>query len=149
MALSSRRKRRRFMAEINVVPYIDVMLVLLVIFMITAPLLTQGVNVNLPKASAKVLPPKAQMPMIISVNRGGQYYLNVAKNPGKSLSAQQLMSTVNDKLTAAQQNNQKLDVYVKGDKDVAYGTVVQAMVLLQKAGADNVGLITDDIKTTS
>ena len=147
--MRTKRNKRKPMAEINVVPYIDVMLVLLVIFMITAPLLTQGVNVNLPKASAKALPPKAQMPMIISVNRSGQYYLNVAKNPGKSLSAQQLMSTVNDKLTAARQNNQKLDVYVKGDKDVAYGTVVQAMVLLQKAGADNVGLITDDIKTTS
>ena len=147
MAHSSRRKKRRFMAEINVVPYIDVMLVLLVIFMITAPLLTQGVNVNLPKASAKTLPPKAQMPLIVSVNRSGQYYLNITASPSKSLTAQQLMSSVNTQLSKAKQKHQTLDVYVKGDKDAAYGTVVQAMVLLQKAGANNVGLITDDVKT--
>ncbi len=145
--MSSRRRRRTLLSEINVVPYIDVMLVLLVIFMITTPLLTQGVNVDLPKASAKALPPKAQMPIIVSVTRTGEYFLNVSKNPGKALNAQQLMSTVNTKLTTAQQQHQTVDVYVKGDREVAYGTVVQAMVLLQKAGAENVGLITKDIKT--
>ena len=141
---SKRKSRRGFMADINVVPYIDVMLVLLVIFMITTPLLTQGVNVNLPKTSAKALPPKQAMPLIISVTRNGQYFLNVAKNANQALSAQQLMSTINAKLTAAEKRHQHLDVYVKGDKAVEYGAVVQAMVLLQKAGADQVGLITED-----
>ena len=140
----SRRSRRGFMAEINVVPYIDVMLVLLVIFMITTPLLTQGVNVNLPKTSAKAIPPKQQMPLIVSVTRNGQYFLNVAKNANQALSAQQLMSTIDKKLTSAASNHQHLDIYVKGDKDVDYGAVVQAMVLLQKAGAEQVGLITED-----
>ena len=141
---STRKSRRGFMADINVVPYIDVMLVLLVIFMITTPLLTQGVNVNLPKTSAKALPPKQAMPLIISVTRNGQYFLNVAKNANQALTAQQLMSTINAKLTAAEKRHQHLDVYVKGDKAVEYGAVVQAMVLLQKAGADQVGLITED-----
>lgn len=144
---TKKRQRRRMMAEINVVPYIDVMLVLLVIFMIATPLLTQGVNVDLPKATAKALPPKAQMPLIISVTQDGQYFLNVSQSPNTPLSAQALTSTVNERIENAKQHQQTLDVYVKGDQSANYGTVVQAMVLLQRAGASNVGLITDD--TTS
>ena len=146
---TKKRQRRRMMAEINVVPYIDVMLVLLVIFMIATPLLTQGVNVDLPKATAKALPPKAQMPLIISVTHDGQYFLNVSQSPNTPLSAQALTSTVNERIENAKLHQQTLDVYVKGDQSANYGTVVQAMVLLQRAGASNVGLITDDTTSRS
>ena len=146
---TKKRQRRRMMAEINVVPYIDVMLVLLVIFMIATPLLTQGVNVDLPKATAKALPPKAQMPLIISVTHDGQYFLNVSQSPNTPLSAQALTSAVNERIENAKLHQQTLDVYVKGDQSANYGTVVQAMVLLQRAGASNVGLITDDTTSRS
>ena len=138
------RSKRRPIAEINVVPYIDVMLVLLVIFMITAPLLTQGVNVNLPQASAKALPPKQDIPMIVSVDRFGRYFLNVSAQPAHAINAQQLMTKVAAYLQIAKQQHQQREVYVKGDRHVDYGKVVQAMVLLQRAGANNVGLITTE-----
>ncbi len=140
---SSRRQRRRPMAEINVVPYIDVMLVLLIIFMITAPLLTQGVKVSLPQAKAQTLPPQDQQPIIVTVDAAGNYYLNLASTPNQPISPQDLMTAVAAHLQLAQQQNQSLPVLVKGDKAVDYGKVVQAMVLLQNAGAPSVGLMTD------
>ncbi len=133
---------KRPLSEINVVPYIDVMLVLLVIFMITAPLLTQGVNVKLPQAAAKTLSPKQESPIIVSVDGRGDYYLNISEEPSQPVSAQNLMTRVAAALQLAQQNHQQRDVYVKGDANVDYGKVVQVMVLLQRAGADNVGLMT-------
>lgn len=142
---SSSKKSRRSIAEINVVPYIDVMLVLLVIFMIAAPLLSQGVNVTLPQASAKALPPKPETPIIVSVDQNGQLYLNVADQPKQPLPAQALMVQVAAQLALAKQKNQIRDVYVKGDRNVSYGKVVEAMVMLQKAGVDNVGLITQPV----
>ena len=81
------RRRKKPLSEINVVPYIDVMLVLLVIFMITAPLLTQGIQVNLPQASATSLPADKDMPIVVSVDQRGLYYLNVAKHPKQPLNA--------------------------------------------------------------
>ncbi len=141
-----RRKRtqqhKRPMAEINVVPYIDVMLVLLVIFMITAPLLTQGVNVNLPQAKAKSLSSQQKTPIVVSVNNRGEYFLNLSPHPTQPLNSQKIMSQVSAYLLIAKQQHQQRPVYVKGDRDVNYGSVVKAMVMLQKAGADNVGLIT-------
>ena len=137
------RTKKRPIAEINVVPYIDVMLVLLVIFMITAPLLTQGVNVNLPQAKAKALSAKDKTPLVVSVNSRGQYFLNLAKDPLHPLNPQQLMSQVSAYLLLAKEHHQHRPVYVKGDRAVNYGRVVQAMVMLQKAGAGDVGLITD------
>ena len=128
-------------ADINVVPYIDVMLVLLVIFMITAPLLTQGVKVNLPQASSQPLKNK-QQPLILSVDKNGLYYLNSAAHPNKPLSKTQLQQLIRARLTSGQQAPS--GVYVKGDHDVQYGRVVQAMVALQQAGASDVGLITED-----
>ena len=142
MPLRSNQNRRRVMAEINVVPYIDVMLVLLVIFMIAAPLLSQGVNVNLPQASAKPLPPKPEPPIVVSVDRYGQFYLNVSDRPKQPMPAQALMVQVAAQLAVAKQKNQIRDVYVKGDRAVDYGKVVEAMVMLQKAGVENVGLLT-------
>lgn len=146
MRYRNHRLTRRPLAEINVVPYIDVMLVLLVIFMITAPLLTQGIHVNLPHTTAKALPPKKAMPIVVSVNARGKLFLNIDKNPTQPITAQRLMSRINTILTQAKKHHQKRDVYVKGDRSAHYGQVVKAMVLLQKASVPSVGLITQSIR---
>ena len=138
---ASRRTKRKAMVEINVVPYIDVMLVLLIIFMITAPMLTQGVKVDLPQAQAKKIPPSEQKPLIVTVNQQGQYFIN-QNNEQNALTAGQLSELVATTLT--QDKNKQ--VYVRGDKNASYGQVVNAMVLLQKAGVASVGLVTDDTK---
>jgi len=138
-----RRQKRRPIAEINVVPYIDVMLVLLVIFMIATPLLMQGVSVQLPQTKAKAIPPRKELPIIVSIDRQGQYYLNVSKHPKQALSARTLMTQVAARLSIAKEKHEEKPIYVKGDRHVDYGKVMQAMILLQKAGADHVGLITD------
>jgi biopolymer transport protein TolR len=131
------------MAEINVVPYIDVMLVLLIIFMITTPLLSQGVKVNLPKAAAQPLSSKQHEPIIVSVDAQGNYFLNISDHPNKPVNSYELKGRVATELSAAQSDNESRQVLVKGDKNVDYGKVVQAMVLLQQAGAANVGLMTE------
>lgn len=136
------RKRRGRMAEINVVPYIDVMLVLLVIFMITAPLLNQGVQVELPKAASTPLAATEKEPLVVSVNQQGQYFLNVSSHPTTPVSEDDLMHDVAAELAKAKQENREQPVYVKGDQHVNYGSVVHAMVILQKAGAPRVGLLT-------
>lgn len=133
--------RGRLMAEINVVPFIDVMLVLLVIFMITTPLLTQGVKVELPKTSAKALPPDQKEPLIVTVDMAGNFYLNVAEKPSQPLTERMLTYLAGQEL--AQQKEDQRPVLVRGDKNVNYGKVIQAMVILQQAGAKSVGLITD------
>jgi biopolymer transport protein TolR len=132
-----RQRRRRPLAEINVVPYIDVMLVLLVIFMITAPLLTQGIQVDLPTAGAKTL--ENQEPIVVSIDRDGQYYLNIATNPNLPLTPDTIAQQVKQALHTQQGLR---NVLVKGDQHVDYGKVVTAMVLLQGAGVANVGLMT-------
>ncbi len=135
-----RKKRHKPMAEINVVPYIDVMLVLLIIFMITAPLLSQGVKVDLPKAKATTLSAQQKGPIIVSVDASGNYFLNTDRNPSKPIAAGALVADVAAKLKV----DPKRDVLVKGDNKVDYGKVVQAMVLLQNAGAPTVGLMTQE-----
>lgn len=140
-----RKRGKRAMAEINVVPYIDVMLVLLVIFMITTPLLNQGVVVELPTAKAKALAAEEQTPIIVSVNSNGSYFLNIASDPESPLDAKQLQVRVAAEMTLARQKKQQRLVLVKGDQKVDYGSVVQAMVLLQQAGVDNVGLMTQPL----
>ncbi len=137
------RSNRKPMAEINVVPYIDVMLVLLVIFMITAPLLSQGVNVELPNAAAKPLTQQKE-PIIVSVNSTGQYFLNISAQPEQEVAAPTLKDSVSAALLLSKQQGESRSVFVKGDKHVAYDKVIQAMVLLQQAGAESVGLITQD-----
>lgn len=132
-------KRTKAMVDINVIPYIDVMLVLLVIFMITAPILTQGVHVDLPKTEAKSMLSKPEKPIIVTVNKAGQYFLNRGKLPDTSLSAGMLVRAVE----AIKAKSPKTNTYVRADKLATYGNVVQAMVLLQKANIDHVGLITD------
>lgn len=131
------------MSEINVVPYIDVMLVLLVIFMITAPMLTQGVTVDLPKAASQTLKTTDKEPIIVSVNQEGKLFLNISNNPGLPIEEHQLVTRVAAELALASESRQTLNVLVKGDQGVAYGKVVYAMSLLKKAGAEQVGLLTD------
>lgn len=132
---------RRPMSDINVVPFIDVMLVLLVIFMITTPLLTQGVKVELPKTSASAIDNKQKEPMIVTVDSSGNYYLNLADKPNQPITARTL-SHLASTMLSAQQTGEQRPVLVRGDKNVNYGKVVEAMVLLQQAGAKSVGLIT-------
>lgn len=141
--IRTKTKRERPISEINVVPYIDVMLVLLVIFMITAPMLTQGVTVDLPKAASQTLQPTDKEPIIVSVNQQGSYFLNISSTPADPIEAQALVVRVAAELELAKQAGQKLNVLVKGDQGVVYGKVVKAMGLLKQAGAEQVGLLTD------
>lgn len=135
------RRKRRLTAEINVVPYIDVMLVLLVIFMVTAPLLTTGVNVNLPHAPAKVLDMKNDHPIVLTVTADGDMSLNVGPSPDKPMSPDQITQTASKVLS----QRPNAPVAVRGDGQGAYANVVRGMVLLQQAGAEHVGLITDNV----
>jgi biopolymer transport protein TolR len=137
--VSSNRRGRRLMAEINVVPYIDVMLVLLIIFMVTAPLLTQGIKVDLPKAGAEPLPSEDNKPLILSVDARGNLYLNIGKDEESPLGEEEVIRRVG--IVLSQQP--KTPVLVKADQSVPYGRVVSGMVLLQQAGAEKVGFITD------
>jgi len=132
-------KKRRAVAEINVVPYIDVMLVLLIIFMITAPIVQQGVEIELPKISANSLPPDEQEPIILTVSKTGEYYLNVGTNLKKPVSDEVVIQRVSLIL----KQKPSIPVLVRGDKNVDYGAVTTAMVLLQSAGVEKVGLMTD------
>lgn len=141
-------RKRPLLAEINLVPYIDVMLVLLVVFMITVFPLTQGVHVNLPQAAAKQLVLQKEIPIIISIDSRGNDFLNIAKEPYRPITKKDLIIRIATALKLAKQNHQKRKIYVKGDKKVDYGKVVQVMVLLQRAGAHSVGLITQTSSTT-
>ena len=132
------RVRRKRMSEINVVPYIDVMLVLLVIFMVTAPLLTQGVKVELPQAESRNIETKGQEPLIVSVDKQGQFFLNIGDKPDQPLDAKNLAG----RIQAVLRHRQDSTVYVKGDRNVPYGEVVQVMALLKQSGVEHVGLVT-------
>ncbi|WP_432459337.1 protein TolR [Agarivorans sp. QJM3NY_25] len=135
------RPKRRLVAEINVVPYIDVMLVLLIIFMVTAPLITQGVKVDLPQASAEALPEDSKPPLVATVTESGQYYLDTGNDSQSStevLSGDDLQALV----MAHLQLDPKIPVVVRGDKNVRYEQVINLMVLLQNAGVPSVGLMT-------
>ena len=113
--------------------------------MITAPILTQGVSVDLPKAHAESIKTTDREPIIISVNRDGLYFLNIADNPDAAMDPRDLIVRVAAELVLAKQENQSLNVLVKGDQGVEYGKVVLAMSLLKEAGASQVGLITDSL----
>ncbi len=133
------RARRRLMGEINVVPYIDVMLVLLIIFMITAPLLTQGIKVTLPHAAAEPITARDEPPLVLSIDARGRLYLNVGADPRQVLDDQ----TTLIRASAALRRAPTRTVLVNGDQAVNYGRIVQAMVLLQQAGARQIGFQTD------
>ena len=132
-------KKRRAVSEINVVPYIDVMLVLLIIFMITAPIVQQGVKVELPQLSANSLPPEQLEPVILTVSKAGDYYLNVGDNLKKPVTD----DVVVQRVTLVLKQKPQTPILVRGDKNVNYGAVTTAMVLLQSAGVEKVGLMTE------
>jgi biopolymer transport protein TolR len=137
---SYKKRHRKPVSEINVVPYIDVMLVLLVIFMITTPLLTEGVDVDLPQASAREVDPKETEPFVINITADGKYFVNEEEDNPSSL--EEIVTKAAAMLRIDQANNTKTDFLVRGDRNVDYGTVVQAMVALQQAGVPNVGIVT-------
>jgi biopolymer transport protein TolR len=132
-------KKRRAVSEINVVPYIDVMLVLLIIFMITAPIVQQGIEIELPQAAANSLPPEQQEPVILTVSKTGDYYLNIGDNLKDPVSDE----TVVKRISLVLKQKPQTPVLVRGDKDADYGSVTTAMVLLQSAGVEKVGLMTE------
>ena len=130
----ARHRKKKLMAEINVVPYIDVMLVLLVIFMVTAPLLTEGVKVDLVQADARAIPGDEQEPVVLTVDKDGTYFVDKeAKEP----------NAIRAYAAAVLRRNPTVEFLIRGDKEVAYEAVVNAMVLLQQGGVTSVGLITD------
>jgi biopolymer transport protein TolR len=142
--MASLMQRRKLIGEINVVPYIDVMLVLLIIFMVTAPLLTQGIKVDLPKSGAEPIADISDKPpIVLSVDSEGNLYINYGDDEDKPSSSDKIVSTVSTIIEA----NPGLAVLVKADRAVAYGNVVGAMVLLQRAGAEKVGFVTDPLDT--
>ena len=133
-------KRRKPVSEINVVPYLDVMLVLLVVFMITAPMMVQGVKVELPDADAQPIKLSSDQEMIIvSINEKGAFYLNIGGDPKKPKSKEQ----VTDIVSKIVKTKPKTTVLIEGDSRVPYGVVVTIMAALQKAGVPDVGLITE------
>ena len=132
-------RSRRAVAEINVVPYIDVMLVLLVIFMATAPLLMQGVEVDLPKANSSRVSDSDAEPLIVSIDAQARLYLNLGASDDQALS----IETVKQRVATVLKRNPEKAVMVWGDAAVPYGEVVVLMSELQDAGAPSVGLVTE------
>ncbi len=131
--------RRRLMSEINVVPYIDVMLVLLVVFMITAPMLAQGVKVDLPDANAAPINIKDEEPLVLSVKRDGSYRINMGAQQGSAVNIADVVARVG----AVKRQKPAALVLVAGDDAVPYGRVVKLMAALQQAGVADVGLVTE------
>ncbi|MCM2130673.1 protein TolR [Larsenimonas rhizosphaerae] len=133
----NRRKRRKLSSEINVVPFIDVMLVLLIIFMITAPMMTQGVDVELPKVSSSPIENQAD-PLIVSVDREGNYYLNLGDHEEPVT-----LDGLGEQVVKVIKRTPGTPVMVRGDTNATYGQIVTLMSTLQTAGVPNVGLISD------
>ena len=135
-----RKNKRKPVCEINVVPYIDVMLVLLVIFMITAPLITAGVKVDLPQVNAEPLSADAEPPLIASIDESGNYYLSVGDTSDEALELHELIELV----VAHRQINPQAQIMINGDRNVVYNKVVELMNVLQtQAGVESVGLMTE------
>ena len=146
MLMQGRRQKRKPVAEMNVVPYIDVMLVLLVIFMVTAPMLNQGVKVDLPQVSSEVLPSDSnQQVLTLSVLADGTYYWNLGESVDTENHSDSVVSLaeMTEGVTKIMTAKPDTLVYIRGDKDANYGVVVTAMGALQQAGVPNVGLITE------
>jgi biopolymer transport protein TolR len=135
--------RRKPISEINVVPYIDVMLVLLVIFMATAPLLTQGVQVDLPKAPSEPISETVDDPLVISMTADGAIFLNIGMSDKEDAGSRVTIYSLSDQAGKVLRARPEVPVYVKADHTLDYGKVVAVMTVLQKAGAESVGLITE------
>ena len=132
-------RKRKQIAEINVVPYIDVMLVLLIIFMVTAPLLTQGVQISLPKVNSKVIPASPVEPLVVSLDKKGLIYLDIDQNVNEPINIKTLVNRV----VAVLRYQPATKVFLKADANVSYGKVIEIMASLQVAGVNDVGMITE------
>ena len=124
---------KEFMSEINVTPFVDVMLVLLIIFMVTAPMMIQGLNVDLPEATAKPLKTEKEH-LIITINKDHQVYIN---------DFEVTVDTLGPKLTKILQGRRDREVYLKADKTIPYGIVVQVMAEVKGAGVEQLGMVTE------
>ena len=131
-------RRRRLPSEINIVPYVDVMLVLLVIFMVTAPLLVQGVEIQLPRADAAQLPRSTKDPLVVTVGRDGSYFLDLGRPEVEKISLRRLARQVDNLFRV----NPDLEVVVRGDREVDYAYVVTLLATLQGIGVTRLGLVT-------
>jgi biopolymer transport protein TolR len=133
MEIGNRHSDRQIMSQINVTPFVDVMLVLLVIFMITAPMMQQGMQVNLPKTEAKSMEVK-DTPVIVTIDRSGRAFIDKGEIPPGQLKA---------KLAAIFSSRSKKEVFLKADRDVPYGDVVRAMAEIKGAGIERLGMLTE------
>jgi len=138
----SRSNKRKPVSEINVVPYIDVMLVLLIIFMITTPIIQQGVEIDLPQGDANPVETEDIPPLVVTVNANGQYFLDISEKASQAIDTESMQLHV----AAVLRNKPQTPVMIRGDKNVAYGTVINAMVALQAAGVPSIGLMTDPVE---
>ncbi|WP_104488232.1 protein TolR [Acinetobacter indicus] len=140
------RIKKPLKSDMNVVPYIDVMLVLLVIFMVTAPMITSGINVDLPQANGNPIESK-DAPAVVSLDKDGQYFLKYkAQNSGQPLTLSELTTLLSEAQQQAQAENKELHVVIEGEKSRAYGEVMALMSSLQDAGLTQVGLLTEPLK---
>ena len=133
------RRGKKVMAEMNVVPYIDVTLVLLIIFMVTAPLVTQGVKVELPQAASEVIQPKQEEPVIVSIDAAGDIYVDLGESPDEPIDEETLVTRV----AGIKKYKPATEFLVRGDSGVPYGRVVEVMSMMQGAGIESVGLLTE------
>ena len=140
-----KRIRPNIDAQINIVPYIDVMLVLLVIFMMTTPIIEQGIDVDLPAAEAQMVDFTEQQPTIITINRAGEYFINSMADEGAEVSSGERLSLgrIAARVQARLQVFPQMKVFVRGDREVAYGSVISLMSFLQKNGVEKVGIVTE------
>jgi biopolymer transport protein TolR len=129
------RNNKRFMSDINVTPLVDVMLVLLIIFMVAAPMMTQGVDVNLPKTTAKNIKSQDE-PLILTVNKKGEIFIENHAIPLDSLEV---------KIQKIFQNRREKEVLLRADKDVSYGVVIDVIARVKKAGIDKLGMVTEPL----
>ena len=143
MNASTRPKRRKPMSEINVVPYIDVMLVLLVIFMVTAPILTQGVVVNLPKAPSQPIAENKEDPLVVTMRGDGALFLNLGIRKAQDQGTRVTIFSLGEQAAKIIGARPDVPVYVRADNKLPYGEVIKVMTALQNAGARSVGLITE------
>ena len=141
MAIHVKKPKKKLTSEINVVPLIDVMLVLLIVFMVTAPLLMQGVKVDLPDANPAPLEEQDEEPLIVSIKADGSYWIDLGSEEGEQ--KQETLAVITDRVGKILRQQPKTPVLVWGDTSVDYGAVVQLMTELQNAGAKSVGLVTE------
>ena len=140
MARRSRRQRGRLVAEINVVPYIDVMLVLLVTFMVTAPMLTPGVPIDLPQASTEPLPVDSDSePLVVSMNNEGELFMNL----GGDVETPVTLGTIKDRVMKVLAAKPRTPVQLRGDMTLNYGAVMEVMSALQEVGVTSIGLVAE------